>query len=150
MTRTSSAAHRRSHSCTSSSKKDPRNAERIFPYIGGEEVNADPEQKHRRYVINFGEFPLDEAGRWKDLLEIVEERVKPERDLDNRASYRNYWWQFAEKRGELATRLATVRSCFAVARVGQHAAFARLDSALVPSEQLVVFPVEEHSFFAVL
>ena len=23
--------------------KDPRNAERIFPYIGGEEVNSDPD-----------------------------------------------------------------------------------------------------------
>lgn len=41
--------------------KDPRNAERIFPYIGGEEVNDDPEHKHHRYVINFADFPLRRA-----------------------------------------------------------------------------------------
>ena len=38
--------------------KDPRNAERIKPYLGGEEVNNDPEHKHHRYVIDFEDFPL--------------------------------------------------------------------------------------------
>jgi hypothetical protein len=38
--------------------KDPRNAERIFPYIGGEEVNTHPTHAHHRYVINFEDFPL--------------------------------------------------------------------------------------------
>ena len=33
--------------------KDPRNQERIFPYIGGKEVNDSPTQTHHRYVINF-------------------------------------------------------------------------------------------------
>lgn len=39
-------------------RKDPRNAERIFPYIGGEEVNDSPTHAHHRYVINFGQMPL--------------------------------------------------------------------------------------------
>jgi hypothetical protein len=38
---------------------DPRNQERIFPYIGGEEVNDSPTHEHRRYVINFENFPLE-------------------------------------------------------------------------------------------
>jgi N-6 DNA Methylase len=38
--------------------EDRRNAERIFPYIGGEEVNASPTHAHRRYVIDFADFPL--------------------------------------------------------------------------------------------
>lgn len=38
--------------------KDPRNAERIFPYIGGEEVNTSPTHAHHRYVIDFADFPL--------------------------------------------------------------------------------------------
>ena len=41
--------------------KDPRNAERIFPYIGGEEVNNSPTHAHHRYVINFGELSEEEA-----------------------------------------------------------------------------------------
>ncbi len=38
--------------------KDPRNAERVFPYLGGEEVNTDPHHAHRRWVIDFSDFPL--------------------------------------------------------------------------------------------
>lgn len=38
--------------------KDSRNAERIFPFIGGEEINDSPVQSHHRYVINFEDFPL--------------------------------------------------------------------------------------------
>ncbi len=38
--------------------KDPRNAERIFPYIGGEEANDGATYAHHRYVINFGDMPL--------------------------------------------------------------------------------------------
>lgn len=47
--------------------KTPRNAERIFPYIGGEEVNDSPTHTHHRYVINFEDFPLrrdDLGGSW--------------------------------------------------------------------------------------
>lgn len=37
---------------------DPRNAERIKPYLGGSEVNTDPQHQHHRYVIDFEDFPL--------------------------------------------------------------------------------------------
>lgn len=37
---------------------NPRNAERIFPYLGGEEINDSPTHAHHRYVINFEDFPL--------------------------------------------------------------------------------------------
>jgi N-6 DNA Methylase len=39
-------------------KKDAKNAERIFPYIGGEEVNTNPTHAHHRYVIDFFDRPL--------------------------------------------------------------------------------------------
>ncbi len=38
--------------------KDPRNAERIFPYLGGEEVNTSPTHAHHRWCIDFDDFPL--------------------------------------------------------------------------------------------
>ncbi len=64
--------------------KDSRNAERIFPYIGGEEVNDSPTHAHHRYVINFGTMTEEEARRWPCLMQIVEERVKPQRLTDKR------------------------------------------------------------------
>ncbi|HET9868353.1 MAG TPA: hypothetical protein VFQ06_13730, partial [Nitrospira sp.] len=57
--------------------KDPRNAERIFPYIGGEEVNDSPTHSHHRYIINFEDFPLrrdEPGGLWSTAAE--EQRLK--------------------------------------------------------------------------
>jgi len=51
---------------------DPRNGDRIFPYIGGEEVNDSPTHAYHRYVINFEDFPLrrKETGHsWFGLTE---------------------------------------------------------------------------------
>ena len=75
--------------------KDPRNAERIFPYIGGEEVNNSPTHAHHRYVINFGEMTEEEARQWPDLMRIVEEKVKPTAEQgQTRYADRKYWWRF--------------------------------------------------------
>ena len=49
--------------------ENPRNRDVIFPYIGGEEVNASPTHAHRRYVVNFHDWPLrraDLGATWRD------------------------------------------------------------------------------------
>lgn len=38
--------------------KDPRNAERVFPLIGGDEVTTSPTHAYRRYAIDFFDRPL--------------------------------------------------------------------------------------------
>lgn len=48
---------------------NPRNQERVFPYLGGEEVNDSPTHSHRRYVIHFSDWPLrreDLGDCWHD------------------------------------------------------------------------------------
>jgi len=50
--------------------KDARNAERIFPYLGGEDVNSSPAHQHKKYVIDFADFPLRRESMekaWRDL-----------------------------------------------------------------------------------
>jgi hypothetical protein len=56
--------------------KDPRNAERIFPYIGGEEVNNSPTHAHHRYVIDFADFPLRRDPSFKSWFDWSEERIR--------------------------------------------------------------------------
>jgi hypothetical protein len=130
--------------------KDPRTRERIFPYLGGEELNTSPTQSHHRYVINFGQMTEEEARRWPALMEIVETRVRSVRSKDNRESYRRYWWQFAEKRVDLEAAKANLSQVLATARVSSHAAFAYVPAAVVASEQLVVFPIDRYAAFTIL
>jgi hypothetical protein len=51
---------------------NPKNQSRIFPYIGGEEVNASPAHAFRRYVIDFFDRPLGrrpELKSWHTMSE---------------------------------------------------------------------------------
>jgi hypothetical protein len=51
-------------------EKNPRNAERILPFLGSEEVNTDPRHTHRRSVIDFNDFPLGRRSmqdRWATM-----------------------------------------------------------------------------------
>lgn len=131
-------------------EKSPRNAERIARYVGGEELNSDPDPRLERYVINFEDRDLTEAEEWPDLLRIVRERVKPERDRNNRSGYRKYWWRFGERSVGLVAGLRKVSRCLATSRVTKHLAFSWQKTTNVLSEGTVVLPVEQDCFFAVL
>jgi len=162
--------------------KDARNQTRIFPYIGGEEVNDSPTHSHHRYIINFEGWPLRRenlGATWKgaakeeredwlrdgivpldypdpvaadypDLLDIVEQRVKPDRLRDNRENYRRYWWQFAERRPGLIQATQGLDRVVAVSRVANALAFTFLDARVVNNDKIIVFPSRRLELFGVL
>ncbi|MGO9583400.1 MAG: Eco57I restriction-modification methylase domain-containing protein, partial [Acidimicrobiales bacterium] len=130
--------------------KDPRNADRIFPYIGGEEVNDSPTHAHHRYVINFGEMSENEARKWPDLMRLVEERVKPGRLLQNRVIRARYWWRFGETTPALFDVIRGMMRVLAISRVGQQGAFTFLPGGTVYAESIVVFPLQTCAAFCAL
>ena len=118
---------------------DPCNKEMIFPYIGGEEVNTSPTHAHHRYVINFGARSEQECReRWPELMEIVETKVKPERDPQKRDALRERWWQYAEKRPGLYATIAGMDRVLVVSQVTAYLAFAPVSARQVLSSQLIV------------
>jgi len=129
---------------------DPKNAERIFPYIGGEEVNTSPTHSFHRYVISFGQMSLKEASRWPELLQIVRNKVKPERDRNNRKNYRDYWWLFGEYRPGLNAAIAKLDRCLVNSQVSKHLVFAWQPTDRIFSHALNIFALEEDSGFALL
>lgn len=77
---------------------DPKNVDVILPYINGDDLNSDPEQRPSRWVINFWDWSKERAMEYELPWRRLEETVKEERQRNNRKVYRDYWWQFAEKR----------------------------------------------------
>ncbi|MCA9718369.1 MAG: hypothetical protein KC468_27100, partial [Myxococcales bacterium] len=126
------------------------NARRIVPYLGGEEINAHPRHAYHRYVISFGAMSLEEAARWPELLEIVRERVKPERDTNRRALRRRYWWRFGEVAPALYEAIRPLPRCLVLSRHSKHLAFTFVDPRAVFSEATQVFPITCDARFAVL
>jgi hypothetical protein len=138
-------------------ESNPKNRERIFPYLGGEEINEDPKQTHHRYIINFGDMSEEEARNgWPELMAIVEERVKPERlaalkpwssDKQKRA---DYWWRFSRTAKDLYEAIIDMARVIAVSRVGNAFAFCFLPRGMVYSDRLVVIAGETYSWFCAI
>ena len=131
--------------------ENPKNAEVIFPYIGGEEVNSSPSHAHHRYVINFGERSEEECRRdWPELMEIVERKVKSGRLAQNREIRARYWWRFGETCPALYSEIEECYRVLATARVSQTAAFCSLKANQVFSEMLIIFTSGAFEWHALL
>lgn len=132
-------------------QKDKRNSERIFPFIGGEEVNNSPTHQHHRFVIDFFDRSLQEAEKWPDLIRIVREKVKPERDDQKRDALRERWWQYAEKRPGLYRAIQGLEHVLAInCGATPHMAFCFLPTRMVYAHSLIIFRIEDFAHFGVL
>lgn len=131
--------------------RDPRNAERIFPYLGGDEVNSSPTQDFHRYAINFGQKSLREARAWPDLLKVLEQRVAPERAQKKSKAVASWpWWQHWRSREDLYEALLPLQHCLVTSRVSKHLLLAQQPNDRIFAETLYVFPFESRTSFSVL
>lgn len=137
--------------------QNPKNAECIFPYIGGEEVNTSPTHAHHRYVINFGEMTEKDARRgWPDLMSIVERKVKPERiqrSVGGSASKRKRaerWWLFGSTAKELYDVVSGLPRVLVCAQTSKYRTVTFLPNRVVFDQKLIVFASSSYSWFAVM
>jgi hypothetical protein len=130
--------------------KDPRNRDVLFPYLNGEDLNSRPEQSPSRWVINFFDWPIEKAMEYPDCFRIIEENVRPERMKNNRKVYRDYWWQYAEKRPALYRTIAGMERVLVKAEVGNKLSFALVPNEWVFSHMLIVFALDDFASLVML
>lgn len=82
-----------------------KNAEVIFPYLSGDDLNSDPAQRPSRWVINFWDWPEERARTYTLPWAWIEEHVKPDRQRrDKNGKFvlsrplPERWWQYARSR----------------------------------------------------
>ena len=137
---------------------DSGNRDVIFPYIGGEEVNHNPRHVHHRFVINFGSRSEEYCLKtWPDLMEIVRERVKPER-LKSAAKSKSahgkrcaVWWQHYHQGGGLYSAIDGLQQVMVIAcGATPHAAFTFVTGRSVFANSLAVLSLDSFAAFATL
>ena len=127
-----------------------RNRQRIFPYIGGEEVNDDPHHRPTRFVIDFADMSEDAAREWPDLFHILELRVKPQRLAQKDKYGQKHWWQFLRPRMEMRNAIAEFDRYLVCSRIGNAFAFTFIAHGIIPNEKIVVFPFSGTGAFCVI
>lgn len=102
---------------------DQKNRVVLFPYLIGDDLNRRPDQSPSRWIINFFDWPESRAQEFPECFGIVENLVKEVRLRDNRKAYRDYWWQYAEKRPQLYRSIPKSEQVLASCRVTKFLSF---------------------------
>jgi len=138
--------------------ENSKNAEAIFPFIGGEEVNSSPTHAHHRFAIDFRDRSEDKCkAEWPSLMEIVQNKVKPDRTRKKasgafalRSPLPEKWWVHAEKRPALYGSISRCKKVIVNSQVSSHICFATKDANMVFGHTLYVYPFDRFSELAIL
>lgn len=84
---------------------DAHNAEVLFRYLNGEDLNSRPDASASRWVIDFNDRTEEEAAKYSIPFKRVTEQVRPERASKPRAVRDAPWWLFFRSRPALRTAI---------------------------------------------
>jgi hypothetical protein len=122
----------------------------IRPYLDGSDIADDPEQRPRRFVVDFGTRSLEQAMQFPAALAIVEARVRPGRTRHRNQAQRKRWWLFERPRAEMREALILLRRYVVCNRYGKRLLFAWAYPSILPSGQVVAFAFDDDYAFGIL
>ncbi|MFH9734620.1 Eco57I restriction-modification methylase domain-containing protein [Streptomyces sp. NPDC017260] len=130
--------------------KRPQNKDVLFPFLGAEDLNSRPNCTASRWVINFHDWPRERAAEYVDVFAIAERDVKPVRETNNRQVYREYWWQYGEKRPAMLDAIADLDQVIVIALHTKLLTPARVPTSQVFSHGLCVISTQSEAALATL
>lgn len=103
------------------------------------------------YAIDLYGYSLDEvASKFPSLLNHLMTTVKPERDQNNRDTYRVNWWFFGEPRRKNRPSLVGISRFFVTVKTAKHRTFAFLDNNCLPDSKLISIASDDAYLLGVL
>lgn len=120
----------------------------IRPYRNGRDLTSIP-----RGVLVIDLFDLSEKSLrdgFPTVYQWVAERVKPERDTNNRETYRKNWWVFGEPRRDLRPALKGLSRYIATTETAKHRFFVFLDGEVLPDNMLVCMALDDAALLSIL
>ncbi|UWR52661.1 class I SAM-dependent DNA methyltransferase [Phaeobacter inhibens] len=120
----------------------------IREYRNGRDLTASP-----RGVMVIDLFGLTESEvkqRFPAIFQHLLDNVKPERDQNNRESYRRNWWIHGEPRRDLRPALDGLPRYIATVETMKHRVFQFLDESVLPDNKLIILCLSEPEYLAIL
>jgi hypothetical protein len=129
---------------------DERNAEVLFRYLNGEDLNSRQDFSPSRWVIDFNDRSESAAKTYQLPYIRVLDRVKPERAKKAKAVRKAPWWLFLRSRPAMRKAIAGLDEVLVIARVSRTVMPVRVCTGQVFHEKLVVFSTNSFADQAVL
>ncbi len=120
----------------------------IREYRNGRDLTATP--RGVLVIDLFGLSAEEVRQRYPGVYQWVLERVKPERDQNNRAVYRDNWWVFGEPRKDLRPALKGLSRYIVTVETAKHRVFQFLDASVLPDNMLIAIASDDPFHLGVL
>ncbi len=120
----------------------------IFDYRNGRDLAARPRGVKLIDLYGLGEAEVRDG--YPAVYQHLLATVKPVRDQNNRASYRDNWWLFGEQRSELRKALRGVGRYIATIETAKHRVFQFLPMDVVPDNKLICTALDDAFHLGVL
>ncbi|GLS86704.1 DNA methyltransferase yeeA [Cypionkella aquatica] len=121
---------------------------RIRQYRNGRDLTASP-----RDVMVIDLFGLSEAevrSRFPAVYQHVLDNVKPERDQNNRDSYKRNWWIHGEPRKDMRPVLAALPRYIATVETTKHRTCQFLGAETLPDNMLIAIGLDDAAQLSIL
>lgn len=120
----------------------------IKPYVSGMGLIK---TQAPRYVVDMFGINLEKASlEYPHLLQLIRDKVKPERYLNNRKSYRKNWWIFAEPRANIRPAINSLRRYIVTPRTTKHRFFKFLKSEFICESEIILFALDDSFYLGVM
>lgn len=120
----------------------------IRAYRNGRDLADQP--RGVKVIDLFGWEEAEVRRRHPAIFQHLLETVKPERDRNNRPSYRDNWWVFGEPRRELRPALEGLERYIATVETAKHRWFRFLDADILPDNRLICMASDDAAVLGVL
>lgn len=107
----------------------------IRPYRNGRDLTDVP--RGVMVIDAFGLTAEQLRQQFPAVYQWLHDRVKPERDQNNRPKFRDQWWIFGEPRRILRGALAGLHRYIATVETAKHRTFQFLDASILPDHMLI-------------
>jgi hypothetical protein len=130
---------------------DRSNEDVLYPFLNGEDVTSSPTFAASRWIINFFDWPLERAKVYRACMQRVEERVRPEREINKYSTHaKDHWWQYERPRTELYEAIADLPTVMVLPFVSKVVLPVLVPSRQVYAHRLAVFRYSDFFHFGLV
>jgi Eco57I restriction-modification methylase/MmeI, target recognition domain/MmeI, N-terminal domain len=130
--------------------KNQRNIDVLFPFLNAEDLNTRFDQSPSRWTINFHDWPLEKAKTYPDCIDILEVKVKPERELNNDKKLRKPWWLFKRATPVLYSTIAHMKRVIAIPLHSKYMICTWEPTDIIFSHGLAIIASDSSAYFALI
>jgi hypothetical protein len=131
-------------------RHDAPYADVVKQYLNGRDITSSPRQEPSRFVIDFGQLPLEVAIRFPAALDVVRAQAKDAREASTSYERNPRWWQFLWPRPDFRSAVGGFDRFIAGTRVAKRILFTWCEPTWRPSDATNVFALDSDYAMGVL